>query len=107
MTIRGGGAEQSATATLAEIDSAPIHWMLNLTEKADPASASRGNPEGDFCFREKISAAIGFSARELEGLEVGTHARPRSRSLFWRSSGFRAQSEPQTALVIRSDRFAG
>ena len=39
MTILRDGVEQSATAQLAEIDGAPITWMLHLSEQAEPGSA--------------------------------------------------------------------
>lgn len=45
MTIRRDGVEQSVTAQLAEIDGAPITWMLHLSEQADPGSASQALEE--------------------------------------------------------------
>lgn len=45
MTILRDGVEQSVTARLAEIDDAPVTWMLNLSEQADPESTSQALEE--------------------------------------------------------------
>jgi membrane-associated protease RseP (regulator of RpoE activity) len=89
MTFQREGAEHSATATLAEIDSAPIHWMLNLTEKADPDSGSRA-----------IEGMLNEMRSELQALKADVEqlkAAPAKNDVSLRSS----QSTNGVMLVVQ------